>query len=1097
MSYLTAPFVAKIYHALRPEAGLVSDAELLRRFVTQRDETSFELLLWRHGPMVWGVCRRVLGHTHDAEDAFQASFLALARKARMIGEGKSLPGWLYRVSLRAALAALKARRLRRRREEFTASLDGFVSNDDPVQMTARHELAELLDGEIALLPEKFRLPFILCELQGRRRAEVAAELQCPLGTVESRLNRARAKLRNRLAKRGLVPPLGLTTLAFPRALRATTVRLALSSGAAAPASVALLTDQALHGLAPYSLKLSLAGVLSVCLMVAGIGQATLRVPVNDDKQPSGSPVPEPNRESPVVKKDDEPLPKEALARVGSTRFRHGDIVTSMAYSPDGKWVASASRDGTARVWDSKTGHLEIKVPLDGKEFPLVGFARKGKSLLVVDSQSVRIIDLATGKEQTNSPLGKGKRTDGGAVAADGSRFLLARDRTGVQLIDAESGKEIQNFSVTGNFATKVGLALDGKSAVVTSNSEKVPVLDVETGKTLHEFSDDQRVITAAAFSPDGKTLATLATGKGEEKDRIVLWDLKTEKPIKQMDDVEYTGSCLAFSPDGQYVATGNLQRLHLQLFDVGTGKEVKQFRCRPSVLQIVFSPDGKTIAASKYDGNISLYDVKSGKMHPASPDVDGGIGHLHFTNGGKNLLTISGDITERDWKTGQVTRRYPDVLQNIFSVPVFSPDGTIVVAYDTDGAIRLIDGKTGKEIRKLLGHTFMAHRAIFSPDGSRLFSRGNDSTLRFWDVKTGKELANLPLPNATSGDDLAVSPDGRTLVTSSMEARNTGHFVLRLWDVKSAVELRQQFLPRLQFSRLAFSPDSTWVACVGGEGRFDDTKPGTIFLWNTATGRLRALEAPLGMIFGVAFSPDGRTLATGGNDHMARLWEVASGKERHCFHGHNGAVGSVAFSSDGALLASCSPDAPIYIWDVGRLYDKERRKDSFTEKDREDCWDNLANLDTAVAFETIQRLLAAPDEAVNIVRKGFKVESPLDAKHLQQLLRNLDSDNFEEREKATDELTKVADAIEPLLVKTLETGSSSEVKLRVERILESINKPKAHSLRIQRTLEILERLGTPEALEVLEQLAAATPQTQITDDAKKTLERLRRKSPRE
>jgi WD40 repeat protein len=110
----------------------------------------------------------------------------------------------------------------------------------------------------------------------------------------------------------------------------------------------------------------------VCLVVAGIGQATLRVPVNDDKQQSGSPVPEPNRESPVVKKDDEPLPKEALARVGSTRFRHGDIVTSMAYSPDGKWVASASRDGTARVWDAKTGHLEIKVPLDGKEFPLVG-----------------------------------------------------------------------------------------------------------------------------------------------------------------------------------------------------------------------------------------------------------------------------------------------------------------------------------------------------------------------------------------------------------------------------------------------------------------------------------------------------------------------------------------------------------------------------------------------------------------------------------------------------------------------------------------------------------------------------------------------------
>jgi RNA polymerase sigma factor (sigma-70 family) len=371
MNHLTAPFVAKIYYALRPDAGLVSDAELLRRFVTQRDETSFELLLWRHGPMVWGVCRRVLGHSHDAEDAFQASFLALARKARTIGEGKFLPGWLYRVTLRAALGALKARRLRWRREDSAAPLEDLVSADDPIKMTARHELAELLDSEIALLPEKFRLPFILCELQGRRRAEVATELRCPIGTVESRLSRARAKLRYRLAKRGLALSLGLTTLRFPSALRATTVRLALSSGTAAPASVALLTDYALRSLAPISLKLSLAGILSACLVVVGIGQAALRVPANDDQQPIASPVPEPNRESPVVKKDDEPLPKEALARVGSTRFRHGDIVTSMAYSPDGKWVASASRDGTARVWDSKTGHLEIKVPLDGKEFPLV------------------------------------------------------------------------------------------------------------------------------------------------------------------------------------------------------------------------------------------------------------------------------------------------------------------------------------------------------------------------------------------------------------------------------------------------------------------------------------------------------------------------------------------------------------------------------------------------------------------------------------------------------------------------------------------------------------------------------------------------------
>ncbi|HEV3238601.1 MAG TPA: sigma-70 family RNA polymerase sigma factor, partial [Gemmataceae bacterium] len=584
MSHPATLSVAKIYNALRPEAGLVSDAELLRRFATQRDEASFELLLWRHGPMVWGVCRRVLGHAHDAEDVFQASFLALARQAGMIGEGKSLPGWLYRVTLRAALAALKARRLRSRREELTTSLEEFVSNDDPVKTTVRRELAELLDSEIALLPEKFRLTFILCELQGRRRADVAAELRCPVGTVESRLNRARAKLRNRLAKRGLALSLGLITLRFPSALRATTVRLALSSGAAAPASVALLTDHALRSLVPYSLKLALAGVLSACLVVAAVGQAALRVPVNDDKQPSASPVPEPNRETFVVKKDDEPLPKEALARVGSTRFRHADGILSVAYSPDSKLLASASQDGTARVWDADSGKLKLKVPLEGIEFCMVGFAKEGKSMLVVDAQSARLFDLATGKEQTNNPLGRGKRLGrgirqmGGAVAADGSKFLI-RDSTGIQVIDAETGKELHSFSAP-NLAQKIEFTSDGKSLVVSSGNEKVgsglvSVLDVETGKALHEISDEQRGIAAAALSPDGKTLATLSTGNGREKDRVVIWNLKTGKPVQQMDDVEVTSSCLAFSPDGKSLVTGNVQRLHLQLFDVATGKEIK------------------------------------------------------------------------------------------------------------------------------------------------------------------------------------------------------------------------------------------------------------------------------------------------------------------------------------------------------------------------------------------------------------------------------------------------------------------------------------------------------------------------------------------
>src|SRR4051794_11974087 len=181
----------RVARAARPDATQVPDAELAGRFARGGDPAAFELLLWRHGPMVWGLCRRVLGRSHDAEDAFQAAFLALARHAGSVGERGALAGWLYRVALHAALAARKARDRRSRRERLTAELPEGASEDDPARTAAARDLGRLVDEEISRLPDRLRLPFLLCEVQERSRASVAAELGCPVGTVESRLSRAR------------------------------------------------------------------------------------------------------------------------------------------------------------------------------------------------------------------------------------------------------------------------------------------------------------------------------------------------------------------------------------------------------------------------------------------------------------------------------------------------------------------------------------------------------------------------------------------------------------------------------------------------------------------------------------------------------------------------------------------------------------------------------------------------------------------------------------------------------------------------------------------------------------------------------------------
>src|SRR5262245_32438180 len=191
------------------DAPGVSDAQLLARFADLHDESAFELLVWRHAKMVLGTCRRLLLDTHEAEDALQACFLALAQRAGSIRRRASVGGWLHEVALRLALAA-RARRTKRAAQEPTlAHRVHERATTDPAREVEQREAYLVLDEEVRQLPDKFREPFVLCCLEGRSNAEAARELGCPLGTVESRLGRARQRLRERLSRRGLGLPAGL------------------------------------------------------------------------------------------------------------------------------------------------------------------------------------------------------------------------------------------------------------------------------------------------------------------------------------------------------------------------------------------------------------------------------------------------------------------------------------------------------------------------------------------------------------------------------------------------------------------------------------------------------------------------------------------------------------------------------------------------------------------------------------------------------------------------------------------------------------------------------------------------------------------------
>lgn len=255
----------------------MTDGQLLECFVARREEAAFEALVERHGPMVLGVCRRVVGHAHDAEDAFQATFLVLVRKAASIVPREAVGNWLYGVAFRTALEA-RARACRQRTKEKQVK---HMPQPKTESQADCRELQTILDRELSRLPDKYRLPVVLCELEGRSRKEVARQLALPEGTLSSRLATARKMLARRLARHGLAFSAGTLAVILsqntapacvPAPLLMGTVRAAASSAApqavaagVISAKVAALTEGVLRSMLLTKLKIA-----AMVLLVLGI-----------------------------------------------------------------------------------------------------------------------------------------------------------------------------------------------------------------------------------------------------------------------------------------------------------------------------------------------------------------------------------------------------------------------------------------------------------------------------------------------------------------------------------------------------------------------------------------------------------------------------------------------------------------------------------------------------------------------------------------------------------------------------------------------------------------------------------------------------------
>jgi RNA polymerase sigma factor (sigma-70 family) len=598
----------RVLHHLRrltrtPAADALSDSQLLQRFAQTREEAAFQTLVDRHGPMVLGVCRRLLADPHDADDAFQATFLVLIRKAEALTLWGSLASWLYGVAYRTALKA-RSEAARRRRYERQAAVD--PQTDVAESESAVPELRQVLDQELSRLPEKYRVPLVLCYLEGKTNEEAARLLGWPVGSMSRRLEKGRELLSVRLVRRGI----GLSgsaiaaamaesaSSAVPVALARATLQVAglVVAGQAATASkpALVLMEGVLRQMAYSKVKVG-AGLL-LMLSFLGAGAAVVMLPFAPTLPREADP-------DPVADPFAEPLPPGTVARLGTSRWWQKEQVDSLTFSPNGRLLMTRNCSGMpVRLWDVATG----------KQFPLL----EGLTAIqeIVFSPDSKVLVAITEKW----------------AGPDALRKIAQKDST-IVLWNVGTGERLRSFKIHDTDGS-LAFSPDGKTLAAGRSKRQIALIDLATGRVLRELGTSDDIDRAAddvlrcglAFSPDGKTLALI----GDEPSVLGLCDVVTGKTVfhtllnragDPLWDHHLYGlfqHLVVWSPDGLLLATAD-DGGTIYLLDASTGKERGQLHGhRGPIRALAFSADGKRLLSASADQTALVWDVRQGLRTP-------------------------------------------------------------------------------------------------------------------------------------------------------------------------------------------------------------------------------------------------------------------------------------------------------------------------------------------------------------------------------------------------------------------------------------------------------------------------------------------------
>jgi RNA polymerase sigma factor (sigma-70 family) len=597
--------IQRLGTALERDQPGMTDGELLNRFLREGDGAALAAVVRRHAPMVWGVCRRLLRSYHDAEDAFQATFLVLVRKGASLGAKELVANWLYGVAHQTAvrLRVLAAKRGVRERQ--------MIDTPEPVVTEpSGDDLLPLLDQELHLLPQRFRVLIVLCDLEGKTRKEAARQLGCPEGTVASRLARARALLARRFARHGLAVSSGALAVllsktaalaGLPTAVVASTIKAAtlLATGQATgaiSAPVATLTEGVLKTMLLHKLKIATMTVLlwSSAVLACGL-LAAVYADGTTDRGPPRWLERQADVSAVAAAQEAKGFP-ELLVFKG-----HGASVLFACFSPDGKRLASASADQTVKVWDSRSGQelLTLKGHTDG----------------------VHCV----------------------CFSPDGQRLASASHDQTVKVWKCNSGRELLTLKGHASAVTSVCFSPDGKRLASVSGDGMGKVWDARTGQELLTLKGE---VASVSFSPDGDRLVA---GGGFTR-TVKVWDLKRGQEVLTLKGHTDYVRCACFSRDERRVASGSFDKT-VKVWEVKSGQELLTLKGHADRLRSVsFSPDGQWLAsAAGFDTTVKVWDVRTGQEVVALRGHTSHVGSVSFSPDGRRLASASFDRTVRVW----------------------------------------------------------------------------------------------------------------------------------------------------------------------------------------------------------------------------------------------------------------------------------------------------------------------------------------------------------------------------------------------------------------------------------------------------------------